>query len=65
MPSSGFGLIETAMLAAYFIPAIVASTRKHHNAVAIGVLNLFLGWTILGWIGALIWACTNPRPSTP
>jgi hypothetical protein len=26
--------------------------------LAIGVLNFFLGWTLLGWIGALVWACT-------
>jgi hypothetical protein len=45
----------------YFFPAIVANRRQHHNALAIFMLNLFLGWTGLGWIGALIWACTDPR----
>ena len=46
-------------LGAYFFPVIIAVLRKHRNALAIGMLNLFLGWTGLGWIGALIWACTN------
>jgi hypothetical protein len=23
----------------------------------VGMLNLFLGWTLLGWIAALVWAC--------
>ena len=29
------------------------------RALAIGMLNLFAGWTIVGWIGALVWACTT------
>ena len=43
----------------YFLPAIVASVRKHHNQNAIAVLNIFLGWTLLGWIAALVWASTR------
>lgn len=43
----------------YFIPTVVAGVRKHHNAVAIGALNFFLGWTVLGWVGALVWALTR------
>jgi len=42
----------------YFLPALVASQRRHKNRAAIGIMNLFLGWTGLGWIGALIWAAT-------
>ena len=40
----------------YFIPAIVASKRNHRNATPIFILNLFLGWMLLGWVGALVWA---------
>jgi hypothetical protein len=43
----------------YFIPALVASNRKHVNSLAISMLNLFLGWTLVGWVIALVWACTN------
>jgi hypothetical protein len=49
------------LLATYFIPAIVAGARKHHNAGAIFMLNLLLGWTLIGWVGALVWACTYVR----
>jgi hypothetical protein len=38
----------------YFLPAIVAA--KFRNAGAIFVLNLLLGWTLIGWIVALVWA---------
>jgi len=47
-------------LALYFAPAFVADARDHKNKVAIAVLNLFLGWTVLGWIAALVWAFTHP-----
>lgn len=43
---------------AYFLPCFVAECRRHHQRHAICVLNLFLGWTVLGWIAALIWAST-------
>jgi hypothetical protein len=48
-------------LAIYFVPTIVACHREHHQRFAIFVLNLVLGWTFLGWVGALIWACTAVR----
>ena len=40
----------------YFVPTVVAFRRRHPQIMAIAVLNLFLGWTFLGWLGALIWA---------
>ncbi len=53
-----FLLIAAAASFSYFLPAIVAGRRKHHQENAIIVLNIFLGWTGLGWIGALVWAFT-------
>jgi len=43
----------------YFMPAIIAAIRGHRNSGAIFVLNLFTGWSILGWVASLIWAFTN------
>jgi len=40
----------------YFLPFLIASIRQHKNILAIFLLNLVLGWTFLGWIGALIWS---------
>lgn len=45
----------------YFIPWIVALRNSHRHAVGIFLLNLFLGWTFIGWIGALIWAVLPPE----
>jgi hypothetical protein len=45
----------------YFLPSFLA--RDRHNFGAIFLFNFFLGWTFVGWIVALIWACASePRP---
>ena len=49
----------------YFIPLFVSVVRGHRNATAIAALNLLLGWTVLGWIGSLVWSLTaNTEPAT-
>ena len=45
----------------YFLPAIIALARGHHDGFAIFLTNLLLGWTVLGWIIALIWSVTAVR----
>lgn len=47
-------------LALYFLPSIIGSGKA--NAGAIIALNLFLGWTFVGWVVALVWALTNDAP---
>ena len=47
----------------YFVPWLVAATKKKKNSWAIGALNLFLGWTLIGWLVALVWALTVDPPS--
>ena len=45
-------------ISAYFLPTIVAAARKHPNERPDLVINLFTGWTGLGWIIALAWSFT-------
>ncbi|MGH8605775.1 MAG: superinfection immunity protein [Gammaproteobacteria bacterium] len=45
-------------IALYFIPTVIAVFRGHHNAIAIFGLNLFLGWSFIGWVASLIWSLT-------
>lgn len=52
--------IISVLAALYFLPSIVAVARSHNNTAGIVVLNIFLGWTLLGWVGALVWSLTNP-----
>ena len=61
MDSFGVGIglfVMAASLFAYFLPALVANHRKHPQGNAIFLLNLLLGWTLLGWIAALVWSAT-------
>jgi predicted branched-subunit amino acid permease len=53
-----FGLAFILIL--YFIPFLVAQGNEHRQRPAIFILNLLLGWTVLGWVAALVWACTKP-----
>ncbi|MGD0497603.1 MAG: superinfection immunity protein [Bryobacteraceae bacterium] len=42
--------------ALYFLPTFIGQSKR--NAGAIFTLNLLLGWTVIGWVVALIWAMT-------
>ncbi len=43
----------------YFLPAIIGWKTKYLSGIML--LNLFLGWTVIGWIAALIWAVSSPK----
>lgn len=43
-------------IAVYFFPTIEAIIRKSQDSLPIGMLNLFLGWTVVGWVISLVWA---------
>ena len=45
----------------YFLPWIIALFKSKRNTTAIFLLNIFLGWTIIGWFIALIWSATNEK----
>ena len=47
------------ILLLYMAPSFVAGLRHHKNTNAITVLNLLTGWTLIGWVAALVWASTN------
>jgi hypothetical protein len=51
-----FMIMFYVIVLTYFLPSIIALIRKKKNVVAIFLLNLLLGWTILGWVVALIWS---------
>jgi hypothetical protein len=43
----------------YFVPTYIAVARRHHWIPRIFLVNLLLGWTIIGWVLALHMACTS------
>jgi hypothetical protein len=47
----------------YFLPSIIALARSKRDLLSIFLLNLFLGWSVIGWIVALVWAAKNDVPA--
>lgn len=54
--SLGAFLLLTLMVIIYFIPTLIAGKRGHPQGTPIFLLNLFAGWTFIGWLAALIWS---------
>ena len=54
----GFAMLFLLFIALgiYFIPTSIAMMRGSNLTAAILVVNLFFGWTIIGWVGALVMA---------
>lgn len=53
------GLLAVFLVIFYFLPAASAYSRKHKSRSAILLVNLVLGWTIVGWLWAAIWCSTG------
>lgn len=56
------GLVYIVLICAvvapiYLLPAIIAEKRNHRNKLSITILNVFFGWTFLGWVISLAMAC--------
>ena len=54
-----FALLLLPFGAIHFLPTIVAALRNSRHTLAIFFINLFFGWTVVGWVIALIWAITS------
>ena len=55
--------LAAALTIGYMLPWAIGASRNRPNCVAIALINLFLGWSLIGWIAALILACgSDARP---
>lgn len=60
MSNEVFSLFGVCLfLCVYFLPSIIAFRRDHHNDIPIVLMNIFLGWTFIGWVVALIWSASH------
>jgi len=50
-------LLITSLSIIYLIPSFIAALKYHHTPLAIFILNLIVGWTFIGWVTCLLWAC--------
>ncbi len=60
MQMQSLGLLEILLVVLifgfYFLPTLIAFLKQHKNKLAIFLLNLLLGWTVLGWVVSLVWS---------
>lgn len=55
------GFAFTILTGMYFLPTILAAARGNRSTMGVGLLNFFAGWTLVGWVIALIWALCGER----
>lgn len=51
-----FAIVIALLSGGYLLPFSVALWRNHPVLMKIFLVNLILGWTIIGWVVALVWA---------
>lgn len=49
----------------YFLPSIIADRRKRSDTLVIALFNACLGFTVIGWVMALVWAVTKEGARSP
>jgi hypothetical protein len=47
-------LAEAFVIVIYMLPAIIAHGRRHRQRLAIFFLTLLAGWTLIGWLAAIV-----------
>jgi Superinfection immunity protein len=50
------GVVSVAAVSVYLAPSMIADVRNRSDSLAISLVNVLLGWTVVGWIAALMWA---------
>jgi len=48
--------VALLVLLLMFAPTITAYQRKTDNLAQVAIVNILLGWTIIGWVIALVMA---------
>jgi hypothetical protein len=51
-----FDILVAAFIMLYLVPTADAYDRAHPHALRISLLNIFLGWTVFGWVAAFVWS---------
>lgn len=57
--------IAAALLAVYLLPVLIGWIRRVPDIGSVAVLNILLGWTMVGWAVALALALRSVRPPSP
>lgn len=54
-------ILAIIIVVVYFLPSVIAWKKKKRNQNAIVFIDVFLGWTVILWFVAMIWALTEDK----
>lgn len=57
--SATISIVLAVLTVGYMLPWMIAALRGKSSHWAVMVLNLFLGWTLIGWVWALVMAANS------
>lgn len=65
---NGFGKLVSTLFfvfapALYLLPTFEAWKREQPNLTTISLVNIFLGWTLIGWVVSIAMACSSKKPA--
>lgn len=49
-------LVMVVIVTIYAVPSFVAFFRQHSKKQVILLTNIFVGWTVIGWIACMVWS---------
>ena len=58
-------LLILLLLLIYILPISLAYKNKIRNRHSLYVVNIFLGWTLIGWVVCLAWSVSSSREDAP
>jgi Superinfection immunity protein len=62
--AAGTAFLIIGGVIAYFLPMVIGAVRRVRNMGSLTVVNVFLGWTLIGWVVALAMAFRSRRPQS-
>jgi Superinfection immunity protein len=60
-----FGTVAVIIMIAYLLPTLIGSSRHVADLGSVAVINIALGWTLVGWVIALAMALRTPPEPAP
>lgn len=49
-------LMLLAVVVLYMLPTLIAFGREHPRRQDVALVNILLGWTLIGWVAVFLWA---------
>ena len=65
LTAAALGAVTAGSAALYLLPVLIGWARRVPDLGAVAVINILLGWTLLGWAAALAMALRSARPAPP